>query len=148
LRSTLLEFAADTTKPGSWRARAALNYVYGTDMHFVYLTPPVEDSENAGRRMYDEPVEQAVPVTMDRVMSLGIYPNPADNSFMLHLTSPSDGRVYYAVTDMLGKVIVNGSCASNTKHEVSASLLPEGIYLLTISQDDAIVENRKLMIIK
>jgi hypothetical protein len=142
LRGTIMEFAADSTKEGSWQARAVLNKVYGTDMHFLYLVP----EESGGSRIGSIIKEDGGINTSEEYLK--VFPNPTEGKFNLYYASASKEPARLSIVDMLGKEIINTEIKPNQKQEYESALLGNGIYFVVIKQNDKVVHNKKLIILK
>lgn len=153
LNAVITAYAADSTKAGSWQARAVLRQVYGTDMNFIYLWPPSGDS----RVLYSE--EESNDLSNDVLTfstgnesrsnkNLRIYPNPTSSSFNLLYKSKQGIHISYYLHDVLGNEMKTGRIEPNILLEINVDRLKNGIYFLTLVQDDKVIEKEKLIIMK
>jgi hypothetical protein len=148
------EYAEDSTKAGFMLARAVLNEVYGRDMHLMYMWPE-EDAEgrtanansdqNTGNLIPGEAKEE---MERERINYFKIYPNPTNSNFNVIYRSPGRDNVHYEIHDLIGKEIMNGNIRPNMVHEIKTEYLNNGIYFITLLEDNQLLEKRKLIIMK
>ena len=136
---------ADTTKQGSWQARAIMYEVYGKEIPLVRLPLPAEGGERLMNQNSDEDVLSKVET---KESHLKIYPNPTDNSFSLLYNSADGADTYYTIKDILGKEVASGIINPNVSHEINARLFNNGIYFVTLIQHNKLVDKQKLIIMK
>ena len=75
-----------------------------------------------------------------------IYPNPSGGQ--LHFISAASGHLSYAITDMLGKVILKDSQYANAQDRVTVDVadIAEGNYILSVSHADGSVSQNKIIL--
>lgn len=77
----------------------------------------------------------------NQITGFAMYPNPTSLGYV-NITSKNNAKMQVAVFDMLGKQVLNKTISNNT---LNVSSLTSGIYLMKVSQDNAIT-TRKLVI--
>lgn len=81
--------------------------------------------------------------------SVYLYPQPACNSFLIHMGKVNTTEVNIVITDVLGKTVVNAiSKVENEKVLVSAADLNSGTYIVKITSREGVSINKKLVISK
>ena len=72
------------------------------------------------------------------------YPNPANRE--LRITSTSTGNVSYSITDLLGQTIRQGTELANAQGALSVdvSSIPEGNYILSMTNVEGIISKSKI----
>ena len=143
LRDIILEYAADSTKAGSWQARAVLHEVYGTNMHFLYLVPD-EEGTPSGRRF----ISSEDTTTISESEYLKIFPNPAQNNFTAFYSSAGKNTSTLNIHDVLGKLVYSSAITPNQNHNISIMELKNGIYFISLLQGNRLVQKQKIIIIK
>ena len=75
-----------------------------------------------------------------------LYPNPSNQQ--LHIIPVSTGYFSYAMTDMLGRKILEDSeyAIANSAISINISAIPEGNYILTMTNAEGQVSTRKIHI--
>jgi hypothetical protein len=144
MRGIVEAFAADTTKSGCWWARAILHQVDGKDMHFMFkaIDPSSERTANT------EEAATALSDTAEPTAGFVIYPNPAGSSYKLRYNSDMQGNCIVSMRDILGKLISSSTIEPNTVYEYSTGGLNQGIYFVTLIQDNRPAGTQKLLIMK
>ena len=75
--------------------------------------------------------------------ALRLYPNPVHNILEVSVTDPTANPKAYALMDMLGNRVLEGSLGSNSKHfYITTSALPAGSYVLRLHDADGRMSNR------
>jgi hypothetical protein len=74
-----------------------------------------------------------------------IYPNPAD--FELEVQCPFEGRWQYLLTDLLGRIIIQGY-ANDQSHQIDLPMVTDGLYMLNIQSDKGQIASKKLFILQ
>lgn len=65
------------------------------------------------------------------LVNFKVYPNPAKEAFVIEWLSNKSQE--YAVTDISGRVMLSGMLSPQTENYISREALPNGLYLLKIS---------------
>lgn len=63
--------------------------------------------------------------------AFSVYPNPAQEQITIQSTTPLIG-MDYTLTDMTGRVILNGKIADN--QNINVDMIPSGTYIVTVGQ--------------
>lgn len=81
--------------------------------------------------------------------SIYLYPQPACNSFLIHMGKLNATEVNIVITDLLGKTVLNTiNKVENERVFVSTADLNSGTYLVKITSREGISTNKKLVISK
>lgn len=92
----------------------------------------------------DVTVEICQPLNIDEEESrYNVYPNPAGNSINIILPENSY-NTRFALYNSLGRVVKNEPVAQTQNIDISS--LPNGLYYYTITQDNTIITQQKLLI--
>ncbi len=83
-----------------------------------------------------------VPLNMDEVSTINIYPNPSNGSFVVDPSSSQEQTMQ--VYDITGKLVL--SQPINGKTTIGAGILTEGVYNVTLQSSTSFV-NKKLVIV-
>lgn len=145
IKNLLEGFAADSTRPGWYLARSVLYHELGRNMNFVYLLP-----DDLGERVAN-PVtstEKNGLLQEDKKTGLKIYPNPTDYGFTMVYNTTNLASIRYLISDLLGREAQSGFLEPNTVNEIDAEQMKNGIYFITLIQDNQVLEKRKLIIMK
>jgi hypothetical protein len=146
LADILTEFAADSTKPGCWQARAALNYAFGHSMNFSFLFP-VDESEKRSESLATSSNQNDITLSLaNETRQVRIFPNPTENAVWISFSDHDKKDCRYVFYDILGKEKCSGMVISNTAKEIDTSGLVNGIYFITLLQDEEILAQQKLII--
>lgn len=76
--------------------------------------------------------------------SCKIYPNPADDKIYVHFNSTIITPVFYTISDVCGKIVVNELLLKD--YFINTNHLQPGIYVLTIYNNTDIREQHKLIV--
>jgi hypothetical protein len=79
---------------------------------------------------------------------LQIYPNPADTKTKIQFEEFNPGPMVLRVIDQSGRVVFQGDYSSvndNSEFEINTSELAEGIYILSIQQNERKISGRLLV---
>lgn len=79
-------------------------------------------------------------------LNLKIYPNPAANAVTIQSTDFKNGEL--KVMDSSGRLIVKESVSELKNHSIDCGKWPNGLYLITISDEQNISYSSKLIITK
>ncbi|WP_317899298.1 T9SS type A sorting domain-containing protein [Aurantibacillus circumpalustris] len=123
--------------------------VYGNEMELVRL--PFPETGEGERKMHTASTTTLAQKENEmnlEVSHLKVYPNPTDNSFNLLYSSENDKETFYSVRDILGKEMASGTLRPNVVAEINSSVFKNGIYFITLIQNNKLVEKKKLIIMK
>lgn len=153
LFNMITEYSDDSTKAGSWLARAALDNLYQTGMRYVFLTPDEESSSRAANNSNEginELSEQnSTTISLENgEKGFTIFPNPSKDRFTLLYVGKTIKQIHYAIHDILGRNLQSGLITPNTPIEIDSSPFGNGIYFITLMQNGKIIEKRKQIIMK
>jgi hypothetical protein len=144
LYGIITTYATDSTKAGSWLARAVLRQVYGNNMNLMYLYP----SEGGARSMFQNQNILAKKSESEEIHQLMVYPNPSSSDFNVYYKTGEMIEVQYFITDILGKQLKAGRIKSNTVSEINTVNLSNGIYFLAVYKDANLLDKQKLILSK
>jgi len=87
-----------------------------------------DDKKNNQTKMKKEAVKEEVK----------LYPNPADDTFMIEFDLPSEEKAIISATDINGKVVFTETISGSKKYkkQVNTSEFADGTYILDIKQGD------------
>ena len=81
---------------------------------------------------------------LDPVIDVRVYPNPARNSFVVHLPQNSEASI--SIINGMGQVVSPSSVKQGDKHIFNSSQLSEGVYYVRIQHGNKTI-TKKLVII-
>ena len=84
----------------------------------------------------------------DEKPTLFVYPNPATGSFYIHYNNLTGNNVYYTVTDIFGKEVVNAIFKTGVINKCNTETLCDGVYFISLIKDNAVLERQKILIVK
>ncbi|MCC7333095.1 MAG: T9SS type A sorting domain-containing protein [Flavobacteriales bacterium] len=130
----------ETTVKGAGNSSAQLNYEYNTPvkkgdrtLYYRLLQTDFDGTINNTNAI--------VSATNDCISHLGefvVYPNPSKDILNLLYNSEFSGKVYVAITDMYGKIILNSyetiREGDNTINYITSEF-PSGIYMISLTSD-------------
>lgn len=76
--------------------------------------------------------------------NLSVYPNPVDNELTIEVELAREEKVYYVITDALGKVVAKNELGSS-KTTINTATLDRGIYFLSVISNNQVLKTTKLM---
>lgn len=76
--------------------------------------------------------------------NLSIYPNPVENELTVEVELAREEKIYYVITDALGKVVAKNELTSS-KTTINTATLDRGIYFLSVTSNDQVLKTTKLM---
>lgn len=82
----------------------------------------------------------AVPAVLD------IYPNPADVSVLLKVSSDHYGNFRFMIADQLGRIKFQTANTSNAISEVNLETWPSGLYHVLLYEGDIMLQQKSMMI--
>jgi photosystem II stability/assembly factor-like uncharacterized protein len=140
--------AIDPNNPAQKQAQALLQKVFGTTHDVLRLSPKV----NANRLFNSaNSNENNITLDIDNSKSLLIYPNPASNNFNVLLKSESLDLLddyQLEVLDAMGQKIISKTLLINSILEMDARNLSNGVYLISLSKNNKLITQTKLVIVK
>lgn len=73
-----------------------------------------------------------------------LYPNPADDSFLLEFEVPTEEKAQITVTDINGKVVLSETVSGSKiyKKQINSSSFADGTYILDIKQGDTHISKK------
>lgn len=153
LFNLITEYSDDSTKAGSWLARAVLDNLYQTGMRYVFLAPDEESSSRAANNSNEEINElselNSTTISLENgEKGFTIFPNPSKDRFTLLFEGKTNKQTQYAIHDILGRNLQSGLIIPNTPIEIDSSPFGNGIYFITLMQNGKIIEKRKQIIMK
>ncbi len=77
-----------------------------------------------------------------------MYPNPANNNVTFFVSSRSSDIVNVEIVDVLGKHIYSGILEANKNVELNTQEFKNGLYFVSLIQNNLVLENQKLTIMK
>lgn len=87
-----------------------------------------------------------------KVLLASVYPNPSSNTVYLEVNLPNTVPVHYTVYDMNGKALMNGDFTADAMHATTQKLdfssLSSGMYLISISSNQELIQSLKIQINK
>lgn len=176
LYDVVSEYASNSAKQGYWLARSVMRHVYD-GKSFDSITKPLVFEMNlhhlnpstSGARSFN-PIQNSVSLreessgivfiptkkyTKVNVKSesqfqntLNVYPNPANESLFLLFNSSINMTFDYSIRDILGRELLNGRIESGQNLEINTNSLINGIYFITLVQNNQVVENKRFAIVK
>jgi len=73
---------------------------------------------------------------------VGVYPNPSEGLFNVAMTETIGSQVNLIVTTMIGQVVYSAQEANNGLTSVDISDLASGVYMLTVTSENARVTQK------
>jgi hypothetical protein len=147
LRDLFGDYSSDSTKAGGMSARAVMHEIFGNNMNFVYLLPD-EDGITYERKYSSEYVSEKTSIDIEEFATLQVFPNPANSSFVLVYNNSSAKTLEYSICDLLGKQYSLGKISTNVPLIIPTDRFVNGIYFITLIQDNKVLEKKKLVIMK
>ncbi|HYG04456.1 MAG TPA: Ig-like domain-containing protein [Chryseosolibacter sp.] len=94
-----------------------------------------------------DPDDEDVVGIEDPEHGFSVYPNPADQSFIIQLPKPVTKRSLIRLYDQVGKVVTETSLErGESKKSVSTTALAAGVYMLQVETDNGMI-TQKVMIV-
>lgn len=106
----------------------------GSILEFTFMSPP------SASPLYSKQVEEEV-----KDKSIDVYPNPASSYFVIYNYTNADSRLIELV-DMSGRTVTR-KLATGLTTRIETSLLPNGFYILRITDDGGKIIRTEKMII-
>jgi hypothetical protein len=140
--------ANDPNNPAQRLAQALLLKVFGTTYSVLRLAP----TSQSGNRLFhsDDDLDNSTTIEMANNQLLQLYPNPTSSNFNVLLKGEGiDSKVYQLdIRNTLGQLIVSKKLELNTLQEISTTDLLNGLYLISLSQNNKLIKETKLVIMK
>ncbi len=76
--------------------------------------------------------------------NMNVYPNPVENELTVEVQLAREEKIYYVITDALGKVVAKNELTSS-KTTINTAALDRGIYFLSVTSNDQVLKTTKLM---
>jgi len=80
----------------------------------------------------------------DANISIKIYPIPASKELTVEITNGSENNVSIVIYDLSGKEVLEMSNITSDKVTINTSNLKNSTYLMSISNDNGLIETRKI----
>ena len=77
-----------------------------------------------------------------------LYPNPTSGDINVNVISNQKHKIHYIITDVIGKTVTSGQFAPNQAQEINCSQLINGIYFITVSQNNHIISKQKFIVLR
>lgn len=148
LKGEVEAIAYDPTNDAQLQAQALLQKVFGTTYGVLRLTPSVQ----SGSRLMDanKNDELITTISMENNQFLQLYPNPTSNNLNVLLKgNDNDNKSYQLdIHNALGQLIISKAVESNKLQEINTTDLLNGIYFISLSQNNKLIKETKLVIMK
>ena len=72
----------------------------------------------------------------------GIYPNPTAKNISITNTTMTKDDLHYSVYDMMGKKLKDGNLKANDAKNIDVSFLPQGVYIINVSNGKTTLSNK------
>ena len=155
LKLTVEDIASDTLEHGYLQARAILSIVFGTRFpEYIEPLPQQIQLKTSGNSEGGTFEETADLILSEEIQDLDqwvkVYPNPADRSVTIdYLFLDGTSNAELCVYDIFGTKVYQQLILQQRgaiQHDVSG--LPQGIYLYTITTNQAVISREKIMVIR
>jgi hypothetical protein len=130
------EYASDPYRDGSSLAQALLFFAQG-----VPYTEPRPLPEGLEERRAQEPAS----AISKKAEGVQMYPNPTREGVTLLYTSNTNEEAHVELRDLLGRIIYTNFIKSGTEYYLALNLYSKGAYLITVSENNAIIYKNKLI---
>jgi hypothetical protein len=73
---------------------------------------------------------------------LGIYPNPTAKDLVINNSAIASGDLRYAIYDMSGKKLKEGTIKATDAKSIDVSALPQGVYVVNVTNEKVTLSNK------
>ena len=97
----------------------------------------------------DKNAIQSSPDEENPVLLINIFPNPTANEFSIFVEAETDGSYQFQIIDLNGRKLSSVKVGTfNSPENVDISYLNEGIYIVSIMENNGIIHYRRISVIK
>jgi photosystem II stability/assembly factor-like uncharacterized protein len=136
--------ANDLTNEASTQAQALLKLVFNTDYPVVRLTPIVSSSRFG--QFTEE--NDGTTIELENNESLNLYPNPANDQVNILLKSNVKGEYKFELRNIMGQLLISKTIQANSLDQIDLKDLPSAVYSVTLKQNNKMIKETKLVIMK
>ncbi len=76
---------------------------------------------------------------------INVYPNPANNYYMIDIAGDYSGVLSYELYSIDGRLILRGSINNKSQNRIDINKLESGVYFIKVFNDYELVYNSKLI---
>jgi len=151
LMAIIQDYASDSSKVGYYQARAVLKQIFNNDMQLIRLSMVGSGARLANTFNDDtDEKDQSSGIVYNKIAqsSLNIFPNPTNGNFKILYSSSDETESSFYIRDILGKQYMMGKIKTNIAQEINTDMFNNGIYFITLIQDQKLIDVRKIIIMK
>lgn len=145
LKTSVESIANDKTADGYCQAQALLKEVFNYSYPVLRLVP----SQNGSRfGNSDENNNTSIEVSNNQILQL--YPNPTSSKVSILLKGQGGENNLYQldIRNTLGQLLLSKTIEENKTEELAVDDLLNGLYLISLSQNNKLIKETKLVIMK
>lgn len=135
------DFDGDGEPDDSCAAGGTVQYTFPSESVFGVEMTAVngcgEDVTTQNVLVQDVGIEQ-----LKALLGFSYYPNPVTEAVMVGVENPSTFLDWIMVLDLSGREMINDLSVNQTKHSIDLSQLPSSVYVLRVSTNKGIINER------
>lgn len=129
---------------GAGNSSQIINYSY-TDSKVLSGTSYYRLKQTDFNGEYEYFESKAVIMDAKGKLNLDIFPNPAKENTVIKLTTLSVSKATAKVLNINGQTVVNETTIDGNSLEINTSVLPKGLYIVEIVQDENIIRKKLIV---
>ncbi len=95
------------------------------------------------------PVHLNTSISTSTTLDWKVYPNPVEDQIRVEWNSPIRGSIHWRILSQTGQLVQNGNgLTGESRYQIDARNLPEGLYILEVQMPDGDLGRKKLFKIK
>lgn len=148
LKQKIEKIAEDLSNDACFQAQAILNLVFNNRYNVLRLTPPT----NSNNRMFnnDNNDDQSSLIELPNNQALQFYPNPTNGNVNVLIKGSVNQKdsYFFELKNMLGQILMSKTIEANRIEQINLADFPSSIYIVSLKQNDKLIKESKLVIMK
>lgn len=148
LKQQFEKIAEDLSNKACYQAQAILNLVFNNHYVILRLIPPI----NSGSRFLNNNSgeDASSSIELPNNQALQFYPNPTNGNVNVLIKGSINQKDSYLfeLKNMFGQILMSKTIEANRIEQINLTDFPNSIYVVSLKQNDKLIKESKLVIMK